>query len=406
MGANTGLVEDKEILNHCQKNSWNILTSVEKRDSLQGMKERYLHKQVVRDLKQKMVFISGPRQVGKTTLAKSILQTELSYLNWDIPAHRESILRRELPVTEMWCFDEIHKYSSWRDFLKGVYDEFHQEHRILVTGSARLDMLRKSGDSLQGRYHHLRMHPLSVKELGITSQEGFLQLLELGGFPEPWFSGSAIEAKRWSTNYRSLLVNQESISIETISDLSKLELLSLRLPELIGSPLSINGLREDLQLAHKTVSRWLDILENIYMIFRLAPFGSPLIRAVKKEQKHYHFDWTLVPDIGARFENLVASHLFKWVHFRRDAFGEEIELRYFRDTDKREVDFCVTLNREPTMFVECKWSENSTSPHLHYLKKKFPEAEYYQVTAMGKKNFIGKKGIVHLSAVGFLQKLV
>jgi len=370
------------------------------------MKERYLRKQVLSDLKQKMVFISGPRQVGKTTLSKSILKTDASYLNWDIPAHRESILRRELPLTEMWCFDEIHKYSSWRDFLKGVYDEFHQEHRILVTGSARLDMLKKSGDSLQGRYHHLRMHPLSVKELGITSREDFLRLLELGGFPEPWFSGSAVEAKRWSTNYRSLLVNQESASIETISDLSKLELLSLRLPELIGSPLSINALREDLQLAHKTVSRWLDILENIYFIFRLPPFGSPLIRAVKKEKKHYHFDWPLVPDMGARFENLVASHLLKWVHFRRDVFGEEIELRYFRDTDKREVDFCVTLDRKPTMFVECKWSENSTSPHLHYLKKKFPEAEYYQVTAMGEKNFIGKKGIVHLSALEFLQKLV
>lgn len=370
------------------------------------MKTRYLHKQVVRDLKKKMVFISGPRQVGKTTLAKSILKTESSYLNWDIPAHRESILRRELPVTELWCFDEIHKYTPWRDFLKGVYDEFHQDHRILVTGSARLDMLRKSGDSLQGRYHHLRLHPLSVKELGITSQQDFLQLLELGGFPEPWFSGSAIEAKRWSTNYRSLLVNQESTSIETISDLSKLELLSLRLPELIGSPLSINSLREDLQLAHKTVSRWLDILENIYMIFRLPPFGSPLIRAVKKEQKHYHFDWTLVPERGARFENLVASHLLKWVHLRRDVYGDEIELRYFRDTDKREVDFCVTKDRKPLMFVECKWSENSTSPHLHYLKKKFPEAEYYQVTATGDRNFMDKKGIVHLSAVEFLQRLV
>jgi len=369
------------------------------------METRYLHQQVVRDLKKKMVFISGPRQVGKTTLAKSILQPDASYLNWDIPSHREAILRRELPLTEMWCFDEIHKYGSWRDFLKGVYDEFHQNHRILVTGSARLDMLRKSGDSLQGRYHHLRMHPLSVKELAISTRQDFLQLLELGGFPEPWFSGSALEAKRWSTNYRSLLVNQESTSIETISDLSKLELLSLRLPELVGSPLSINGLREDLQLAHKTVGRWLDILENIYFMFRLPPFGSPLIRAVKKEQKHYHFDWTLVPDMGVRFENLVASHLLKWTHFRRDVFGEEIELRYFRDTDKREVDFCVTIDRQPTMFVECKWSANSTSPHLHYLKKKFPDAEYYQVTATGEKSFISTKGIVHLTALDFLQRL-
>ena len=137
------------------------------------MKTRYIQKQIVKDLKKKMVFISGPRQVGKTTLAKSILKTESSYLNWDIPAHREAILRRELPVAKLWCFDEIHKYTTWRDYLKGVYDEFHHKHEILVTGSARLDMLRKTGDSLQGRYHHLRLHPLSVKELGLKKQHDF-----------------------------------------------------------------------------------------------------------------------------------------------------------------------------------------------------------------------------------------
>jgi len=182
------------------------------------MKKRYLHDQVVRDLKTKMVFISGPRQVGKTTLTKSILKNSTSYLNWDIPAHRQAILQRQLPLARQWCFDEIHKYKAWRDYLKGIYDEFHQEHEILVTGSARLDMLRRSGDSLQGRYHHLRLHPLSVKELTITTQEDFLTLLELGGFPEPFFSQSRIEARRWSLEYRSLLVNQESPAIETISD--------------------------------------------------------------------------------------------------------------------------------------------------------------------------------------------
>ena len=370
------------------------------------MKKRYLEDQVKKDLQNKMVFISGPRQVGKTTLARTVITDEASYLNWDIPKHREAILRRELPLTDLWCFDEIHKYSSWRDYVKGVYDEFHGNHQIIVTGSARLDMLRKSGDSLQGRYYHLRLHPLSVKELQITGQDDFLELLQLGGFPEPYFSKSGIEAKRWSVNYRSLLVNQESPAIETISDLSKLELLSLRLPELVGSPLSLNSLREDLQIAHKTVSRWLDIFENIYMIFRLSPFGSPLVRAVKKEQKHYHFDWSLVPDKVARFENMIASHLLKWVHFRRDAFGEEMELRYFRDTDKREVDFCITCNKKPQIFVECKWSDNSTSPHLYYLQKKFPVAKFYQVSAVGEKSFISKHNIVHLTAVKFLQQFV
>lgn len=370
------------------------------------MEKRYLQDQVKKDLGNKMVFISGPRQVGKTTLAKSLIADDTSYLNWDIPAHRVSILKRELPLTELWCFDEIHKYSSWRDYLKGVYDEFHDAHRILVTGSARLDMLRRSGDSLQGRYHHLRLHPLSVKELKITGEGELLELLRLGGFPEPYFSKSDTESKRWSINYRSLLVNQESPAIETITDLSKLELLSLRLPELVGSPLSLNALRQDLQVAHKTISRWINIFENIYMIFRIPPFGSPLIRAVKKEQKHYHFDWTLVPDMAARFENMVASHLLKWVNYQRDVFGEQMELRYFRDTDKREVDFCITRNQQAQIFVECKWADSATSPHLHYLQKKFPGAKYFQVAATGEKSFINKQNIIHMPAVEFLNQFV
>ncbi len=370
------------------------------------MKKRYIHDQILKDLDKKMVFISGPRQVGKTTLALSLLKNRDSYLNWDIPVHREAILKRELPDTNFWCFDEIHKFQTWRDFLKGVYDEFHDSHKILVTGSARLDMLRKSGDSLQGRYHHLRLHPLTVKELKLTSQEEFIRLLNLGGFPEPYFSNSEIEAKRWSTNYRSLLVTQESPSIENISDLSKLELLSLRLPELVGSPLSLNALREDLQVAHKTVSRWMDIFENIYMVFRVAPLGSNLIRAVKKEQKHYHFDWTLVREMPARFENLVACHLLKWVHYRRDFFGENIELRYFRDTDKREVDFCIVNDSTPQIFIECKWADGTTSSHLNYLRKKFPKAELFQVSATGTKRFINKVGIIHIPAIEFLDRFV
>ncbi len=370
------------------------------------MEDRYLKKQIIDDLKQKMVFLSGPRQIGKTTLAKSIITSENSYLNWDIPSHRERILLRELPDEYLWCFDEIHKYPSWRDFLKGVYDEFHQKHQILVTGSARLDLFRKSGDSLQGRYHHLRLHPLSVKELGIENQTDFMQLFELGGFPEPFYSGSQLYAKRWSTNYRSLLVNQEAASIENISDLSKLELLSLRLPTMVASPLSINALCGDLQVSHKTVTRWLGILENIYMLFRVPPFGSPLIRAVKKAQKHYHFDWTLVADKSKRFENIIASHLLKWVHYRKDILGEEIELRYFRDTTGREVDFCIMKDLEPQQFIECKWQDDATSPHLYYLQKKFPKAKYFQVSAIGEKSFVGKAGVIHRPAIKFLQEFI
>lgn len=174
----------------------------------------------------------------------------------------------------------------------------------------------------------------------------------LGGFPEPFLGGSATRARRWAIEYRSRLIRDEVTSLESVRDLGAMEQLMLALPERVGSPLSRNALREDLDLNHQTVSRWLDIFERLYAIFRLAPFGAPRLRAVKKEQKHYHIDWSIVPDEGARFENLVASHLLKWVHFQHDTLGRELELRYFRDVDGREVDFVVVEGREPILLVE------------------------------------------------------
>ena len=201
-----------------------------------------------------MVFVAGPRQVGKTTLGLSLPGARQGYMNWDVPKHREWILRRELPFGPLWFFDEIHKYRSWRNYLKGLYDDRPDNQRILVTGSARLELYRYSGDSLQGRYHLLRLHPLSVAELGIESADDFAQLLKLGGFPEPFFSGSEVQARRWSREYRNLLIREEIRDLERIQDLGNLELLVLRLPELVGSLLSLNALREDLQVSHKAVA--------------------------------------------------------------------------------------------------------------------------------------------------------
>ena len=164
---------------------------------------RYLAHQIIKDLARKMVFVAGPRQVGKTTLAKQLLpQSHPGYLNWDIASQRELILKHELPDSTLWVFDEIHKYRDWRNYLKGVYDQYADHHQILVTGSAQLDCYRRGGDSLQGRYHYLRLHPLSVAELGINDFNGLNQLLLLGGFPEPFFTGESIEAQRWSSEYR------------------------------------------------------------------------------------------------------------------------------------------------------------------------------------------------------------
>ncbi|MBE7436985.1 MAG: ATP-binding protein [Spirochaetales bacterium] len=368
--------------------------------------ERYLEQQVQSDLGAKMVLLGGPRQVGKTTLARNLQgQNATGYLNWDIPAHREFILKRSLPDTPLWVLDEIHKFRTWRNFLKGLYDEYGQSRQILVTGSARLDYYRFGGDSLQGRYHYLRLHPFSFAELQLQNRGDLQDLLRLGGFPEPFLGGSEKKARRWSLEYRNRLIREEILFLEQIKDLGRLEQLMLLLPERVGSPLSLNGLREDLQVNHETVRRWMEVLERFYAIFRISPFSARQLRALKKEQKHYHFDWTLVQKEGPRFENLVASHLLKWVHFQYDTEGVEADLSYFRDVDGREVDFVVLERRKPVLFVECKLSEGAADRSLRYLKERFPAVRAVQVTASATQRRI-QDGIELIPATDFLTELV
>ncbi len=316
------------------------------------MKKRYLANQILKDIERKMVFLGGPRQVGKTTLSLELFKKS-GYLNWDNSVDRENILKGELPDVPIWIFDEIHKYKRWRNYLKGLYDK-NKSQKILVTGSARLDYYRYSGDSLQGRYHYLRMHPLSMDELKSNSMKDLETLLMLGGFPEPFFGGSQVEAKRWSREYRQRILRDDISSIEKINDLGSAELVLMRLPDLVGNPLSINSICEDIQTNFKTVKRWIEIFERFYALFRIAPFGSPKIKAVKKEQKHYHYDWTLVKDLSFRFENLIGSHLLKKIHFLEDTQGRDIELRYFRDTEQREVDFVVVEDGNPILLLNAK----------------------------------------------------
>lgn len=368
--------------------------------------KRYLESQIVQDLQKKMVFVGGARQVGKTTLARKILGNQQGYLNWDIAEHRERILKKELPPVELLVFDEIHKYRSWRNYIKGLYDSAPEGRRILVTGSARLDYYRHGGDSLQGRYHYLRLFPLSCAELAITTSRDLQELMLLGGFPEPFFASSKIESRRWSREYRKRLIGEDLQSLERVQDLGNLELLMIRLPELVGSPLSINALREDLQVSHRTVANWICILERLYAIFRLSPFGAPKIRAVKKEQKHYHYDWTLIQEPGPRFENMVALHLLKWVCFQEDTLGLDMELRYFRDVDGREVDFVILEDRNPIFFIECKTRDGAAGKGLKYLKARFPDSTALQISATGSKDVLTNDNIRMMPAVDFLAGLV
>lgn len=370
------------------------------------MLARLLHDQIVSDLADKMVLMSGPRQSGKTTLARAMLDerhrpSAARYLSWDDDDARTRILSRQFPTDGLVVFDELHKFSRWRTFLKGLYDARRDAIRILVTGSARLDLYRRGGDSLQGRYHHVRLYPLSLKEAGCTVDD----LLTLGPFPEPLLAGSATAARRWSRQYRSRLIREDVTSLERVDELGALEQLSVRLPDLVGSPLSINALREDLGVAHKTVERWLDILERLMFVFRLAPFGPPRIKAVKKIRKHYLFDWTGIADFGPRLENLVGFHLLKECHYLEDVEGQDAELRFFRDIEGREVDFVQMLGRTPVRFVECKAADTAISPALLYLHRKFPAVEAIQAVATPGIDRVAREGVRLVSADRLLSEL-
>jgi len=373
---------------------------------------RYIEENVARDLKRKMVFVGGPRQSGKTTLARRLcasagFDTEKPYLNWDASEDRENIILERFPSGPGYLIlDEVHKYARWRQVVKGLYDKRGHELHILVTGSARLDYYRRGGDSLQGRYHFFRLFPLTYAELNVHTSRTLRDLLVYGGFPEPFFLQSEKESKRWSREHRSRIIAGELADLENVQDLGIIEKLALRLPELVGSPLSINALREDLQVSHQSVSRWIAMLENLYMIFRIYPFGAPNIRAVKKEAKHYHLDWTVVKDSGIRFENLVACHLLKWCFFLQDTEGRDIDLRYFRDVDRREVDFVVVEEGKPIHFIECKKSGKNLSRSLRYLKLRFPSVRSTQVVLEGDMDLVTKEGIRICSAHLFLSDFV
>jgi hypothetical protein len=231
-------------------------------------------------------------------------------------------------------------------------------------------------------------------------------LLELSGFPVPYHSADLTEKKRWTLEYRSRLVREDLRDLERVTEIGAIERLALRLPELVGSPLSYNHLREDLGVAHATVVRWCDILERLYFLFRIHPFGSPRLRAVKKRPKHYHWDWSLVADPGARLENLVASHLLKWSHFQRDTAGRDLEVAYFRDVDGREVDFVVLEERKPIQLIECKSGGRGTPKGLRYLKARFPKVEAVRLTLEDGVDRVSDEGIRTRSLMAFLGALV
>lgn len=357
------------------------------------MKNRYLEKSIADFLNDKMVFIGGPRQVGKTTTALNLLKAQRgdehpAYYNWDILSDRKRIQAEDFPSNQpLLIFDEIHKFAKWRTMIKGFYDRYYPKKNALVTGSARLDYYRKGGDSLLGRYRYLRMHPFSIDELSSNpSQSDLSLLLKFGGFPEPLFRGSEKHWRLWQNERVARVLYEDLRDLEKVSEISLLELLMETLPSKIGSPLSLQSLREDLQVSHDSIRRWLTIFENLYLCFRISPFGSPKIKAVKKEQKLYFWDWSQSINDGTRFENFVASQLLKYCHFLEDTEGYKMELRYVRDVLKREVDFVVLRNKKPMFAVECKTGEKQVSDATRYFKLRTNIPKFYQVH-LGEKDY-------------------
>ncbi len=389
------------------------------------IKNRYLNEIIVEDLADKMVFVGGPRQVGKTTLSTDIVSRHFKsygYFNWDNRHDRKKIMASEWPGdAELLILDEIHKYKKWKTLLKGEYDKLKHTYKFLVTGSSRLDIYRRGGDSLQGRYHYYRLHPFTLAEilekknrlqpfseivLGHDDHTAELEgLMRFGGFPEPLFKQNTRFLRRWHNEKNERLFREDIQDMALIRDLSNMKLLSDLLPNKVGSLLSINAIREDLEVSHRAAASWLDVLESFHYHFRIYPFVGKTIRSIKKEPKLYLWDWSEVDDESARFENLIASHLLKLVHFLHDYEGWRAGLYFLRNVDKKEVDFLVTVNEKPWFAVEVKRADRTIAAPLYYFKEKLKIPYVYQVISLPGIDTL-RNGVRLISAGRFLSEMV
>ena len=350
---------------------------------------RYIYDKIRSDFEKhnKLAFIAGPRQVGKTTLSLHFLgegadESHPAYFNWDTDDDRNKLLKGEFPSNQkLIILDEIHKYHDWRRLVKSLYDKTKSRRQYIITGSARLDHYRHGGDSLMGRYFFYRLHPLSPIELTDSNVLTMNRLLNFSGFPEPFYSENTEFLKRWQNERRKRVLQEDLMDLEKVLEAKKLSLLMSMLPNRVGSLLSLRSIAEDLSVSHNTIEKWISILENLYYCFRISPWGSKEItKVLKKDQKLFLWDWAQISDAGARFENLVASMLLKYIHREEDFKGEVLRLHFLRDREKREIDFVITDENGSCIFgVECKTKNKGLSKHLEFFRKKLDNVPMYQV---------------------------
>ena len=347
--------------------------------------ERVLIKQIRTDLSKKIVLVTGPRQAGKTTLAKMI-NFSFDYFNYDNAEHRLALVEKSWDRSkELIIFDELHKMKNWKSWLKGVYDTENIPPSLLVTGSAKLDTYRKTGDSLAGRFFQFRLHPLDLKEIKNKLNPPDLghvldKLLEIGGFPEPFLDGSKIFYKRWKRSHLDIILRQDIIDLEQVSNIQSIETLIQLLRKRVGSPVSFSSLAGDLQCSDKTVKRWLTILENMYVVFKVVPYHRNIARSLLKAPKYYFYDTgQVVADKGIKLENLTACALLKEIHFRNDCFGESNILYYLKTKDKHEIDFLVIEEDSAKLLLEVKWADDSPSKNFKRFAEKFSDTKKIQL---------------------------
>ena len=338
--------------------------------------ERSQKLNIIKDLRKKIVILSGPRQVGKTWLSKQIGESFQNpiYLNYDAPDHRKIMESQSwLPSTNLLILDELHKMPNWKNYLKGVYDTKEQGLSILVTGSARLETFRGTGDSLSGRYLHYQLLPFSVAEIDSPKESDLDKLITLGEFPEPFISNDPKESARWRLHYVDGLIREDILDFEKVHDFKKIQLTLNLLRKKVGSPLSYKSIADDIAASPHTVKRYVEIFEALFIIFRVTPYSNNIARSLLKEPKVYFYDTGMVDgDDGVKFENHVAMSLLKSLKINQEITGVRSELMYLRTKDKKEIDFCRVLDGNIHDAIEVKLSDDKISKSVEFFKERYP----------------------------------